>query len=277
MQIIEECMQVPVLTTLSKGLQILTLFGENGSELSIPQIADKSNLAINATYRYIATLKAEGWIEQAQSPGFYRLAAKVLTLVHGIRYLPVIDAALPLMGVLSEETLETVHLAGVQGLRGVCLEKIEGKHVLRVSYDRGTTFFLHAGATGRSLMAYLAKDIQDIIIKKVGLPKLGKNTITDSTLLRSSLREIRERGYAASEEEVHEGAAAIAAPVFDDRGSIIANLSIAGPTVRFRGASRRRSIPLLVGAAREITGKLSHSEELRNGSSTHKSSHIEIQ
>ena len=63
--------------------------------------------------------------------------------------------------------------------------------------------------------------------------------------LRAELDEVRERGYALNLGESMEGVGAVAAPVFDSGGRIIAGLSVAGPAERMN----RPEIPDMVVAA----------------------------
>jgi DNA-binding IclR family transcriptional regulator len=65
------------------------------------------------------------------------------------------------------------------------------------------------------------------------LPATAPRTVRQRNALLTELRLIRERGYAAQVEEFVDGTAAVAAPVLDAGGRVLATLSIAGPTGRF--------------------------------------------
>ena len=62
----------------------------------------------------------------------------------------------------------------------------------------------------------------------------GPLTITDVAELRRDLELTRGRGYAVAVDELEAGLWSVAAPVHDAGGSVIAALSISGPTVRLR-------------------------------------------
>jgi DNA-binding IclR family transcriptional regulator len=239
------------LSTLEKGLSILALFNKSRSVMSVQEIASLISLPKSTTYRYIATLKSQGLIEEDTKQGHYRLGLKILELAQVVRKQGIIDLSFPIMEQLSEQTGETVILAGIYDRKGICLEKVEGRHSLRVSYERGTTFHLHAGASGKVLMAYLSEEERDSIIK-LGLPQVTENTITNPHRLRESLRKIREEGFAVSDGEVHEGVRAIAAPIFG-RGKIVASLSVGAPIQRLDEPRKEGVIQLTVEAANKIT------------------------
>ena len=243
--------------TLKKGLKILSLFDKDRPVMSIPEIAARADLSEITVYRYVATLKSEGLIEDDSKPGYYRLGLKILKLAQAVKQRSVINISLPVMEKLSNQTGETVILAGLHEQKGVCLDKVEGRHILRVSFDRGATFHLHAGATGKVLMAYLDEEEQDLIIKEIGLPQFTENTITDPKKLKAELKRIRENGFAVSDGEVHRGVRAIAAPIFNGQGRIIADLSVGAPIHRLEGVKIKRMVQLIVNMARQITEQVS--------------------
>ena len=99
----------------------------------------------------------------------------------------------------------------------------------------------------------------DAIIEQVinrGLTSYTSKTITDPIKLKNSLKTIRSHGYAVSEEELHEGVVSIAAPVKNNKGNVIAAVSIAGPTRRIN----KQTIPKLIKQVQQASDKVS--EEL---------------
>jgi len=242
--------------TLEKCVRILTLFGELNPSLSVADIASRLSLPKSTAYRYISALKVHGLIEEDTKEGDYRLGAKILELARSISGRPLQQIALPLMERLSDKTGETVILSSLRKQEGVCLEKVEGHHALRVSHERGATFPLHAGASGKVLLAYLDPKEQDEIIKRVGLTKFSKTTITNPHLLKDELASIKEQGFAKSDGEVIQGTYGIGAPIFSPSRNAIAALSISAPSYRLEGKKRKRTIQLVVTAAKEITNVL---------------------
>lgn len=249
------------LSTLEKGFNILSLFDKDHPIMSISEVASRLSLPQSTVYRYIATLKSSGLVEEDTKPGCYRLGLKILELAQAVKRQSIMDLSFPIMEQLANQTGETVILAGICGQKGICMEKVEGYHNLRVSYERGATFYLHAGATGKALMAYLSEEEQDSIIKEVGLPKFTENTITDPQRLKVELKKIREDGFAVSDGEVHQGVRAIAAPIFNGRGKIIADLSLGAPIHRLEGSRKEETIQLVTNAARRITEQISIYED----------------
>ena len=243
------------LSTLEKGLDILALFDGDHREMSVREIAARMNLLESTLYRYVATLKSRGLLEETGKQGHYQLGLTILAWYQSLRRrFNIIDLALPIMHALVETIGETVLLATVHGQRGICLERVESSHVLRVAYERGRTLYLHAGATGKVLLAFLSEGKREAIIREVGLPKLTDNTITDPDELRVSLTKIREDGFAVTDgEQLGGGIRAITAPVFDHTGRIAACISVEGPISRLEGRLTENAIEKTVAAAKRIT------------------------
>jgi DNA-binding IclR family transcriptional regulator len=244
------------LTTLEKGIKILTLFTEGTPVLSVPDIAKHLHLPMSTAYRYVSALKQAGLIEEAESTGGYCLGAKILDLARGVPRKNLQQIALPIMNRLVEKTGETVILCGLRDHDGVCLEKVEGHHILRVSHERGATFPLHAGSSGKVLLAYLDARERDEVLGRGELPKFSETTITDPLKLKSELERVRAQGYAESDGEVIRGTYGIGAPILSQAGKLLAALSVSAPTHRLEGKKREQMIHLVVTAARRITEEL---------------------
>jgi len=243
------------LSTLEKALDILALFDGDRREMSVREIAAHVDLLENTAYRYVATLKSRGLLEETGKQGHYQLGLTILAWYQSLRQrFNIIDLALPIMHDLVENIGETVLLAAVHGQRGICLETVESSHVLRVAYERGRTIYLHAGATGKVLLAFLSEQEREAIIREVGLPKLTDNTITDPDELRVNLAKIREDGFAVTDGEQLSGEIrGITAPIFAHTGRIAACISVEGPIRRLEGRATEKAIETIIAAAKRIT------------------------
>jgi DNA-binding IclR family transcriptional regulator len=74
---------------------------------------------------------------------------------------------------------------------------------------------------------------------------------------------VRARGYATAVEELEPGLWAVAAPVRDGTGAVVASLSISGPTVRLRRGLLHRLGRLLVVEGRDLSALLGHDDRKR--------------
>ena len=139
---------------------------------------------------------------------------------------------------------------------GVCIEKVESSRALAVRPDKGTVISLHAGASGKAIMAFLSPAEQQKIIKQKGLPKIGPNTIVDPDELQKDLARIKEQGFAASDQEIYHGVRALSAPVFGPENRVMASVGIAGPRERFGQEQLESMTGPVIKTARDISLKL---------------------
>ena len=243
------------LTTLEKCIQILTLLSE-AAQLQVSEIAERLNLPRSTAYRYIAALRSHHLVEAVEEGSGYRLGAKILELAATMSRRPIRDIALPYMERIARETGETVILCGLREHVGICLEKVDGHHALRVSYELGDTYPLHASATGKAIYAHLNPKERKAILDEVGLDRFTETTITDPETLNREASRVRETGYSESDGEAIVGTRGMAAPIFSFTGRIVASIGASVPSHRGEGENRQRLIDLLVQAAEDITREM---------------------
>jgi DNA-binding IclR family transcriptional regulator len=91
------------------------------------------------------------------------------------------------------------------------------------------------------------------------LQRYTEHTITDLDLLERELDVVREQGWAATVEEYEPGLNAVAAPVRDHDGTVVAALSVAGPSFRLTRGDFGRVTAHLLRAADEFGRRLGNS------------------
>jgi len=244
---------------LERALRLLELFTPERSSWLASELSEASGLPRPTVYRILRVLQAHQYVCQDSATRSFRLGSGALAL--GRRALEGIEirqVAHPVMRRLHEATGETVLLTVLSEDRtqSVCVDRLESRQELRLILEIGRRIPLHAGASSKILLAYLPPDQVARVIERRGLVRVNKNTITDPQELARELAEIRGRGYALSFEETNEGAAGIAAPIFDATGAIAGGLGIAGPLVRFTEHRLPHLIPTVCAHADEVTAQL---------------------
>ncbi len=157
---------------------------------------------------------------------------------------------------LASETGETVNLAVLSGGAALYVDQVSGAANLS-SYDWvGQHIPLHATSNGKVLVSELP---EPELTRALGaLTGFTPSTVTDRATLDTQLAEVRERGWAVATDELDVGLTAVAAPVRDAHGDVVASVSVSGPTFRF-GRSRVEELAALVTAATaEVSGLLAH-------------------
>jgi DNA-binding IclR family transcriptional regulator len=244
---------------LDKALVLLDRFvtdrpHTDGPQWGLSELARTAGLPKATTYRILRVLTRHRYLSQDPvtarfAPGS---ALRNLCRTAGDR-IEMRRVALPILRRISRTCGETalVMVLDDSRTRGICIEQVPSRHGLHVIREVGIALPLHAGASSKTLLAWLPPDeITALLAKR--LPRVARATIVDPVLLARDLERTRRRGYAYSAEETNDGAAGVAVPVLDDGGRIHASLGIMGPLVRFP----RGRLASLVAVARAGAGEL---------------------
>jgi len=210
------------------------LFGADQPEWGTSEVARAARLPVPTAHRILAALTGRRYLARDERTRRFRLGPAALEL--GGRARAVLDlrqAALPVLRRLARETDETALLTvpNSERDRSVCLERVESAQPLRLSVEPGRRLPLHAGASQKALLAFLAEEETERVAAG-SLERLCGATITDADALRANLAEVRERGWAISFEETNVGVWGVAVPLLDEDGTAVAAVGLAGPSAR---------------------------------------------
>ena len=218
--------------SVDRAVNILEMLAHDG-ESGVTKIADELGVHKSTAFRLIATLEQRGLVEQDLERGKYRLGVGILRLAGATTArLDVVQETRPLARALAAETGETVNIAVRSEGAALYLDQIAGTSSLQSHNWVGQRIPLHATANGKVLLSGLTSDQ---IMTEVGqrLRAYTPTTITSIKKLLVDIEAVREAGYAVVVDELEMGLTAIAAPLHNVHGDVIASLSVSGPTFRF--------------------------------------------
>jgi len=253
-------MAISINQSLAHGLDILSLYDSSHTVFTVSEISEKLKYSQSKTYRLVRTLVKYGLLQEDNGTAKYCLGLNVLRLglLAQARF-NISEVARPFMEKFSHLTRETVLLTAVNGTKGIVLDRVESEEPIRYSlFQPGATIPLHAGASSKILMAYLPEEEWDRIIAREGLKRYTQNTITNVNRLKAHLREIKKKGYAFSDQEVDRDVRAIAAPILNGMGELIAGLSVAGPAYRINKKKKSSCGKLVIQYAQKISKQLAY-------------------
>jgi IclR family acetate operon transcriptional repressor len=241
---------------LDKAMSILLAFPRSGMALTPQELAARTGLPLPTVYRLAQALCDHGMLMK-DGPRF-RLGITLLRL--GMLVAEALDVrkqALPHLQWLNAQTGENAELHIRQGDARMVLEMVSSPHNLRPFADIGAPIPLHRGAAGKVLLTWLSPDLRASLLagSTARFDRLdgGEADGDAPSTVAAELDEVRARGWAISSGERSPGVSAIAAPVFDAGGQVIAALALVAPTARLGSEQCQRSVPLVCEAARRTS------------------------
>ncbi len=237
--------------SVERAISILFLVAQNDRPMGLSEISRSVGLDKATTLRLLITLEGANLIQQDASTRRYLLGAAVNRL-SGTWRNDLRQTARPFLKELWRDTQETVCLACPRGLERVYVEILPAMHELSDVPAIGRAYPIHVGAAGAVLMANLPKAEIEHIVRNY---QPGESELRRQ---RKTWSDARRQGYAYGIGHPNKGSAAIAAPVFDRDGEIVAAVVIRGPHARL---TRDKLIGLAPGvkqSAARISEALGH-------------------
>lgn len=224
-----------------------------GQPQGIKDISDALQVNASTVHRVLAAFVHKGLVRQ--DPVTRKYLAGPWLLEVALAYLRGLDLpqlAQPCMNRLRDETGETATLSMRDGAWRIYLLQVESRQEIRQTVEIGRRCPLHLGGSGKAMLAFLPPQERDAYLAAKELADSAGGPV-DIAALRDELARVRRRGYANSRSERLPGAASVAAPIRDYRGSVIGCLSISGPVWRFDDECVERYGKLVVAAARQVS------------------------
>ena len=247
--------------SIDRAAQLLVHVLETDVPPTVGELSVRSGLPKSTTSRLVGALERQGLVQRA--PAGALRPGVVLT-----RYArretgeaELVELAAETLDRLALETGETVNLGipapGSAAVGGVLLlDQRDSRHFLGSTNWVGRRVPAHGSALGKVFFAW----------GSLPLPSEPYERLASGTAVRKAelgLEGIVQRGYATTLEELEPGLWAVAAPVRDGTGSVIAALSVSGPTVRLRPPLLDELGRQLCAGAADLSVLLGHDERKR--------------
>ncbi len=240
--------------SVDRALTVLTILARSG-ESGVSELARELGVHKSTVFRLVATLEAHGMVEQHADRGKYRLGLGIVRLAGATSArLDVVQEARPIERALAAATGETVNLAILSETSALYIDQVAGPSALQSHNWVGQHIPLHATSNGKVLLSEL--DVQQVSHHVPRLLEFTPHTVTSRTQLRSQLDVVRQQGYAVAIDELEVGLSAVAAPVRDAHGDVIASLSVSGPSFRIDADRIDILVPLVIDAAAQASDRL---------------------
>jgi len=243
--------------SIDRAAQLLVHVVEAASAPTQSELSERTGLPKSTTSRLVGALERQGLIQRVAGSGQLRPGAVL------VRYArretgeaDLVDLAADALDRLARESGETINLGIPASGRVELLAQRDSRHFLGSTNWVGRHVSAHASALGKVFFAFAS-----LPVPPEPYERLTRATATSAAEL--ALDAIRARGYATAVEELEPGLWAVAAPVRDRSGAVVAALSVSGPTVRLRPGLLDRIGKKLLAEASDLSTRLGHDDRKR--------------
>jgi IclR family pca regulon transcriptional regulator len=242
--------------SLERGLAVICAFDRDHSELTLSEVAAATGVTRATARRFLLTLVRLGYMRTDGK--FFSLTPRVMEL--GYAYLSSLslpEVAEPHLKALVAELNESSSVSVLDGHDVVYIARVPVSRIMTVAISVGTRFPAYATSMGRILLAALPEDDLEAYLTGLRMARITPRTVASEPALRAELTKVRTQGFALVDQELEEGLRAVAAPIRDRSGRVVAAINVSTHASRTPlEMMRRRLLPPLLATAARISADL---------------------
>jgi IclR family acetate operon transcriptional repressor len=217
---------------VERAVAVLVALAEGPGHLGTNELARRTGINASTVSRLLATLARDEVVQRVPATGRYRLGLRLVQLGNAaLAGVELREIARPHLLALMEATGETATLSVPAGNTAVTVDFVQSPSTVRSVAEIGRPSVPHATASGKVYLAHTDAHAGSVIATP--LPALTPRTITDPDVLAREVARVREQGWAQARGEREADLHAVAVPVPDARGQLVAILAVQGPAGRF--------------------------------------------
>lgn len=226
--------------------------------LGVTELSLRSGMTKARAFRMLYTLEKSGLVCRDHQAPVYCLGHNALYLgVEAEGQISLARLGKKYLRQIGTTCQETVQMRIRDGLESVCIARWESVEPVSAQCEPGNRRPLYAGASGKVLLAYAPREIQDHILRTERKRFTGA-TLVNRSSLKQALAKVLQAGHAVSYGEMSVDSVAIAAPVFNANAEVMATISVAGPASRIGGEEVATMAGMLRTAARQLSMNLGY-------------------
>ncbi|MGH9643966.1 MAG: IclR family transcriptional regulator domain-containing protein, partial [Terriglobales bacterium] len=155
---------------------------------------------------------------------------------------------------LARKTSDSAALCVLDGVEIVYVARASVRTLVRLEAHVGSRFPAHATSTGRVLLAGVSEERLQHYFHTARPEALTERTVTDVAKLRTLIDECRRTGHSVVADELAYGVIALAVPVLDQQGRVVAALNTSSHS---RGISRSKLLRERLGMLQQVSRRIS--------------------
>jgi DNA-binding IclR family transcriptional regulator len=219
------------LPAVDRAISLFELLANSTEGLTLSELSRKLTIPKSTTHYLIHTLATRGYIQQCADSRHYLLGLRFADIVSASRAQRNLRKTVApcLHEIASRFRLTTI--ATVQReAEAVIIAKVESLQDPGGGAWIGRHLDLHCTAQGKALIAALPDKKLDELFEGRELARFTPRTISSPSALKAHLALVRAHGFAINDEEQVPGIRAVAVPIVDRVGTVVASVAVRGST-----------------------------------------------
>lgn len=213
-----------IIASFAKGLRVLECFDSDHPRLAIADISAATGMNRATARRCLLTLHAFGYADYDGK--YFSLTPRALRLGTGaLAALPLPQIVQPWLDQLSEQIGQSVSVSILDQTEIVYIARASQRRVMSFGLMPGSRLPAHCTSMGRVLLAALPPHEARAVVDASDLTPRTPRSRSDPAEIMAAISQVRAQGYAVIDQEIELGLRALAVPVFDIQGKVVAALN----------------------------------------------------
>jgi IclR family acetate operon transcriptional repressor len=219
------------LPAVDRAMSLFELLAASQSGLTLSQLSRKLDIPKSTAHYLLHTLHTRGYVQRSSDGRHYSLGLRFADVARGDNAeLSLRTFAIPYLRQIVARLDLTATLAVRRSAEAVLVARVESHHDAGGGAWVGRHVDLHCTAQGQALIVDLSDEELSRLFAGRELARFTTKTICSLSALKAHLVEVRAKGFAVNDEEMVSGVRAVAAPVVDSLGTVIASVTVRGTT-----------------------------------------------
>jgi IclR family transcriptional regulator, acetate operon repressor len=246
----------PVLTSdqpLDRALLVIEEVLNAQRPVTLSDIAGSAGLAPATVHRIVTQLEARSLLKRVIGSKRILPGPRLVALgAHILESAFVSDRSHAALTALAQATDEHCHIGIVYEQEVLYVDSARRAASSRLHFEPGTRAPVYCTSIGKVFMASLPKPALDGFTASIPFKAFTPNTITSRAKLVREIGQVRERGWASTDEEFTPGVVGCAVPIKGQSGEFVAGLGISVPKARCTPIQLQAFVPALRSCGSEV-------------------------
>jgi len=246
------------LPSVDRAMNLFELLANAQRGMTLSELSRKLNIPKSTAHYLIHTLVTRGYVQRGTDGRHYLLGLRFSSIASASpAELNLRTIATPFLRQMAARLNLTSTATVLRGAEAVIVARIESFQDTGGGAWIGRHVDLHCTAQGKALISTLPDETLDKLFAGRELAHYTSRTISSLAALKSHMAQVRANGFALNDEEQVFGLRAIAVPVIDPIGAVVASVSVRGSTAQIPLSRVSQIARELVLVSRDLSQRLS--------------------